>query len=357
MGKLVYFCAGAYNQKLPSGKVKALLLNVPRNGHNQGAIERSRALIKKCGAKFVILDSGGYQLLKSSQNGREIIYDEDGPIWSKNKINLTPAHVIKAALEIKPDILMALDFPIDKVQEKEKQEVEFRRKLGFNIEWAIRTADLRKKYCPEIRLFIPVQCYTIEHLNIFLRVIEGVQYDGLSMPVRNMSLADIASFLLAFYRKGIRRVHLFGTLTIRTVALCAFMARNFFDWVSMDSTTWLVSARYNDYIDDSLSSISIKDGKRRMEKCFCPHCQGKPLSYIKRLSYEKRSILLRNHNHWMTKKVVRDIFRASKDLETMQRFLERRKVKSKTAEQILESLKMVNIHKIRRQITYSPNSE
>jgi hypothetical protein len=59
----------------------------------------------------------------------------------------------------------------------------------------------------------------------------------------------------------------------------------------------------------------------------------------------------------MTEKVVRDIFRASKDLETMQRFLERRKVKSKTAEQILESLKMVNIHKIRRQITYSPNSE
>jgi len=348
MGELVYFCAGADKRKPPSSRVKALLLNVPRNGHSQGAIKRSRRLIKKCGAKFVILDSGGYQLLKSSQNGTEIIYDENGPIWSKNKINLTPTHVIEAAVRIKPDILMALDFPIDKVREKEKQEVEFRRKLGFNIDWAIRTADLRKKYCPEIRLFIPVQCYTIEHLNIFLRAIEGIKYDGLSMPVRNMSLADIASFLLAFYRKGIRQVHLFGTLTMRTLAICAFMARNFFDWVSLDSTNWQVSAKHNKYMTNSLRLISVKDEKGMVMKCFCPHCQGKSLSYIKRLSYRKRSALLRKHNLWMTEKVVRDIFRASKDLETMQRFLERRKVKPRITQQILESLKMVSSKGINR---------
>ena len=111
---------------------------------------------------------------------------------------------------------MGLDFPIKKIQEKEKQEVEFRYKLGFNVDWAIRTAELRQKYCPGIKLFIPIQCYTLQHLDLFVRLIGNIPFDGFSMPVRNLSLAEIAVFLMKFYAMGIREIHLLGTLQFLT---------------------------------------------------------------------------------------------------------------------------------------------
>lgn len=343
MGKLVYFCAGIDRNRLPSNKVKALLLNVPRNGYNERAIRRSQKLIKECKAGVVMLDSGGYQLLKSSQNGRRVIYDENGPIWGEGWINLTPQHVIEAALKIKPDILVALDFPIETIKDRNKQEIEFRKKLRYNVLWAIETAELHKKYCPEIKLFVPVQCYSLEQLDIFLRKIKEVQFDGFSMPVRNLSLSEITSFLINFYGLGMRRVHLLGTLSIKVLALCAYGARHLFDWVSLDATSWTTAAQYNEYMrPENLKRISLNDGKLKIAQCACPQCRGKPISLIKTFSPRKRRALLMGHNYWCVKKITADLFRNSKDLRGMQRFLERREVDSQVIDEISASLKLVD---------------
>lgn len=342
MGELVYFGAGIERNSIPSNNVKAILLNVPRHGYNERAILRSRKLIEECRAKVVMLDSGGYQLLRCSQKGKKVVCDENGPIWNKGQINLTPRHVVNAAVQIKPHILVALDFPIETVKDKKRQEAEFRKKLRFNVPWAIETAKLHKKYCPEIKLFIPVQCYTLEHLEIFFDAIGSVNFDGLSMPVRNLSLAEIAAFLISFYDLGIRRVHLLGTLSIKVMALCAFVARHLFDWVSLDSTGWKAAALYYEYMrPDNLNRISIHDRKLKMVRCACPQCRGNLVNHIKRLSSRRKRALLLRHNYWCVKKMTADLYKNSEDLKTMQKFLTKRKVKSQVIEEISESLKSI----------------
>jgi hypothetical protein len=112
-----------------------------------------------------------------------------------------------------------------------------RKKLKFNVKWAVQTAKLREEYCPEVGLFIPFQGYTLNHLDIFFRFIQEIHFDGISIPVRNLNLKDISLFLIRFYQMGIKRVHLLGTSSFYRMALCAYMARHYFEWVSLDSTS------------------------------------------------------------------------------------------------------------------------
>ena len=80
MGNLIYFCAGVNADILPAKHINSILLNVPDNGGDEKAIRNAKKLIKISGAKHVMLDSGGYQLIKGEGEGLEIGYDEKGPI-------------------------------------------------------------------------------------------------------------------------------------------------------------------------------------------------------------------------------------------------------------------------------------
>ena len=62
-------------------------------------------------------------------------------------------------------------------------------------------------------------------------------FDGISMPIRNMSIFELAVFLVILYQRGVTRIHLLGTSRFSVIALCAYAARNMFDWVSLDSTS------------------------------------------------------------------------------------------------------------------------
>jgi hypothetical protein len=125
MGNLVYFCAGA-DKRVVSGKnIKALLLSVPNHARNERAIGKSLDLIKSSGAKAVMLDSGGYQLLKAQKKGWEIGFDKNAPIYQTGKIdliNLTPWHDVQAAMHLRPQSMIALDFPVKKIKERNEQE-------------------------------------------------------------------------------------------------------------------------------------------------------------------------------------------------------------------------------------------
>jgi tRNA-guanine family transglycosylase len=345
MGDFIYFCAGA-DKRVVSGKnIKALLLSVPNHARNERAIGKSLDLIKSSGAKAVMLDSGGYQLLKAQKKGWEIGFDKNAPIYQTGKIdliNLTPWHDVQAATHLRPQSMIALDFPVKKIKERNEQETEFRKKLKFNVKWAVQTAELREKYCPQIKLFIPVQCYTLDHLDIFFRRIQGVDFDGVSMPVRNLNLKYISLFLIRFYQMGIKRVHLLGTSSLFTMALGAYMARHFLEWVSLDSTTWKVAAKHRGYFNPDLSRTWVVDDGLAEDheelRCRCPWCKGKTFSDIKGLGAKDKFALLCFHNLWMTQKAAKDLSENAESPEEMAGYLEKRNTNPKKAEEVYRCL-------------------
>jgi tRNA-guanine family transglycosylase len=342
MGSLIYFCAGADKRMVSRRNIKALLLNVPNDARNERIIRRSLGLINSLGAQTVMLDSGGYQLLKRQEKGWEIGFDKEAPIYQPGKINLTPWHVVQAAKALNPNILVALDFPVKKTKEREDREKEFRAKLMLNVKWAIQTAKLREKYCPGIKLFIPVQCYSLEQLDIFFKKIQGVVFDGVSMPVRNLKIEEIIRFLTRFRQMGIKRVHLLGTSSFYNMALCAYVARHYFEWVSLDSTSWKIAAHHSRYLNRDLSRTWIADDgiidDHQKLPCRCPWCRGKTYSDIKGLRSRDKLAFLRFHNLWATEKAARDLFENARSPGEMASFLKKRNTGPKKAEKVYRCL-------------------
>jgi len=172
-----------------SAQVPALMIcleNVPGAFATDKRKCDTQRLMEKSQARFVMLDSGGFQLLNAEKAEKEISFDATRPLKNSIKlINLTPEHVVQAASELQPDILVALDFPIDTISNPKEQEEEFKRKFIYNVKWARKTAELRQQVCPRIALFIPLQAYRIGQVDRFLESIQDVGFDGISMPVRN----------------------------------------------------------------------------------------------------------------------------------------------------------------------------
>jgi hypothetical protein len=144
---------------------------------------------------------------------------------------------MEAASTLNPDIVVGLDFPIQKIKEPVAQQIEFIKKLEYNVPWAFESAEWQKKIGTRTKFFLPIQCYDLEQLDIFFDRIDGLYFDGVSMPIRGLKIWEIALFLVRFYQFGINRVHLLGTSSFLTIALGAYMARHLFDWVSLDATS------------------------------------------------------------------------------------------------------------------------
>ena len=146
MGGLVYFCAAANAVNLPGRSVEALLVNVVEHGATECRIEHTQALLRTARPKFVLLDSGGYSLLKAEEKGKKITTDPSKPIKNASTFNLAASHGIQSAVRLKPDEMVAWDWPLGKINGLEEREREFARKVGFNVQNAITTAELRGRY-------------------------------------------------------------------------------------------------------------------------------------------------------------------------------------------------------------------
>lgn len=269
---------------------------------------------------------------------------------SNNRINISPAHVVETACRLEPLTMTSLDFPVLKIKDQAEREIEFLRKLGFNVKWAIETAALREKHCPQILLLIPVQCYTLEQFALFHTSIQHTSYDGLSMPLRNLKPPEVALFLLRFYQLGIQRVHLLGSSGFFTLAVAAFFARHFFQWVGTDSTTWRVAAQYSTYLNpNDLSPENIGSGVLIDEGlpiiCSCPFCENTTFTFIKNLPYTEKTALLRSHNFWVIEKAVEDLYKNATDLLTLERFLKKRSNRTKDIMDLIRCLSLVDLFK------------
>jgi len=326
MGAPVIYCAGANIRDLPGKQVGSILVNVVDNYATDSLAKETERIFECATPMNKMVDSGGYPLLEAEKRGKAILHDRTKPIKYQNCLNITPHHVVEIARKQKPDDFIALDFPVKKLSDRLQQEAEFKQKMEFNVPWAIETSELRQRYCPEIRLFVPIQCYNVEQLEVFLKAIDGIQLDGFSMPVRTLKLPEIAIFMTRIYQLGIRRVHLLGVTEFFTLALAAYMARHFFDWVSLDSRTWKIRAQYSTYINphdlnrEALTSHVIIDEGTKMD-CSCPWCKDRSFNYIKHLPYTDKRIFLGCHNYWVIEKAAKDLYANAGTIFELERYL------------------------------------
>ena len=153
-------------------------------------------MFKALNAFYVMVDSGGYQALVNELMGGIINCDKTRPIiCNKNEINITPEHMIAASMRLKPMIMTSLDVPVPKVSDPYLQYQHFIKKLGANLVWMKETALLRQKYCPDIELFIPIQCYDLQQFTNYIeKPLMELSFNGVSLPQEILVQAELRFF-------------------------------------------------------------------------------------------------------------------------------------------------------------------
>ena len=180
--------------------------------------------------------------------------------------------------------------------------------------------------------------------------LDGIEFDGISMPTRNMGLSEIALIMLRSWQLGIDRFHLLGVTEFLTLALAAFMARHFIKRVSLDSRSWKIRATYNTYLNPhdlighEIGNGLIIDEGIEMD-CTCPWCRDRTFNYIKNLPYYDRRILLGCHNFWVTEKAAIDLYENSGSVAELERYLKSHARRTDRIEELIRTLDLVEMYK------------
>jgi tRNA-guanine family transglycosylase len=346
LGNLVIFCAGTSLGILPSKHVDAILVNVPMDCANEKAINTTQELFQHSEAKHTFLDSGGFQVLRAEEEGKEITFREREPlVCSRSRLNITPWHVVQAAAKLQPQKFVALDHPVQTTSDPDEQEIEFTKKLQFNLKWARETWEHWRKLCPQIELFLPIQCYTIKHLDQFLKLLGDASFSGYSMPVRNLGIKEIVLFMAKFYRLGATKIHVLGTTSSLKIALSAYLARHCFSWLSLDATSWRKDAEHAIYLNNHdlsheyIGSNTAVDGEQEID-CPCPWCQYVTFPEIKNMADTDRTTFLRSHNFSVIENFGKEAFENSQNLDTLRRFLMSRSRRHDEIDELYEALSL-----------------
>lgn len=326
MGDFVNSCSGAGVGSLPSNNLDSLLYNVPGATRDERAVAETKELLEVANPRILIQDSGGFQLFLAKTKGEPYLYAENLPIYHHNVLNLTPQALIHAALIFKPDIIISPDDPIPKCKNPLQQHALFLEHYAFNLKCAQKTAELMDRHRDAIGadLFLAIQSYTLDELEMFLNDLGDIRYGGLSIPKRTHDPIDMAVFLLKFHSVGTRKAHVLGSLTFSRIAICAFFARHFFDFLSMDATTWRRDAELEKYyLPHDLRALRLQSNAELDQsvytvRCNCPWCRGKTLADIKDMLYtEEKTGFLRRHNYWVIEECMRDCYEHAETPETL----------------------------------------
>jgi tRNA-guanine family transglycosylase len=348
MGEFVNVGSGAGVGTLPANQMDAILYNVPQSIDSPTSILNTRKLIDEAKPRILFQDSGGFQLHEALVKGDKVTFDPTNDVMKDGILNLTPNHLIAAAMIFNPDIMMGLDNPIPEIKNATHadKQIKFWEYHGYNLRWAKESSRLRGKYCPEIELFIPVQCYTLQQLNYFLEDFGDTPCDGFSIPQRNHEPQEIAVFMLKLYHSGCRKVHILGSFALRVIALAAYFARNYFDFVSLDCTLWRSDAEYSKYyLPLDLRSVILKDNFSIDESventCPCPWCRDKTFLKIKNMPYPERHGFLRRHNYWAIEQAMREFYDHAETALSLKTFLSEHCGRKKEIQEIYNFLNML----------------
>ncbi len=315
MGSLVYFNAGADRNNLPTSPIDGLLYNVLDHGSTPKKIEAAKQMRQKANPHHLLGDSSGFQVLMAQEKGKAMTFDPGLPMKNTaNALNISPQQVMEANAIHQPNIVIGLDWPIRKLETEIQKQLEFYKKLEFNVPWAFESFAWKNALIPAAQYFQPLQCYTLDHLHFFLNKIGGVHFDGVSMPVRTLKPAEPALFLVSFYQRGITRVHLLGTSSLPVIVICVYVAWNLFEWVSLDSTTWRFAADKESYIgpfDLSRTDLrtSVHVPATALNLCSCPFCRGQSFQSIQTITPRSDKLrVLREHNWLAIANLVNDLY-------------------------------------------------
>ena len=349
MGKLIYFVAGSDLRTFPCTQGCPLMINVPKHCLNSGDIERTSLLIRMAKPAYLIQDSGGFQILKEEQ--KALSGRQNG---KSAKISLParlhPSVIAGAAARMNPTLMIALDKPVQTPKSLQEREAEFKAKFEFNVEGTVGTFKEWKKQCPEVAFFVPFQGYTLGHLHKFLEAIRGISFHGFCMPLRSMNIYETGLFMTRFWQLGVKNVHMLGVSAFSSIAVGAYMARNYFQWVSADSTTWHDAARVSEYLSRyDLSRVKVKQNVIIPEStelhCQCNFCKGRTFAYIKHLPYNDRRVFLTGHNHLVIKRAFKDLYAHAGDIRTLVSFVDSRSPNKKKVRQLHETLCLIETFK------------
>jgi hypothetical protein len=301
-----------------------------------------------------MLDSSGYQVLQAEKKLKKLSFNPDLQTkFTKHELNIAPKHVMESVLIFDPyipDIVVGLDYPIRERNEVESPETEFFTKLEYNVRLTVQSAAWWKELCSQVKFFVPIQCYDLDQFNIFWSRVGGLDYDGVSMPIRNLGIPEIALFLVKFYQLGIRRVHLLGTSKFFAIALCAYMARHVFEWVSLDASTWREAADNAGFLNpfdlsrENLASTVIANPET-VNDCPCPYCKDFSFVQMVNMPFLQRVYLLRQHNWWVVQKAFRDLYKHSASIIQLENFLKIRSKHPAKVEELIEILFLVDMIK------------
>jgi hypothetical protein len=291
MGPPVYFCAGADINNLPVPPIDALLINALDHGSMPRKIQAAQRMFRGANPRHLIGDSSGFQIHQAEKDRKSITFDPSQPMKNTAKaLNISPQQIMEAAVPHQPGIVIGLDWPIRKVDSDIQKQLEFYNKLRFNVPWAFESFAWKNALVPHAQYFQPLQCYTLDHLDLFLNEIHKVHFDGVSMPIRNINPAELALFLVSFYQRGITRVHLLGTSSFPAIVICAYAAWNLFDWRT-----------------DLRSSVHVP--ATALNLCQCPFCRGRSFQSIQALAPRRDKLqLIREHNWLALSNLVNDLY-------------------------------------------------
>lgn len=338
-GEFINFFAGADDiNRLPSDRMGAILVNTPRSMRTEAACRYTSKLIRKSGAALVMLDSGGFQVLNMQQKGGKVTFDPSHPlIFRKSELNISTEHIIEADRKFRPTIVTGLDCPVLKTSDPREQRREFFRKLEQNLAWMGEISSLHRIYKCESDLYLPVQCYTLDQFEYIADELQDLEFDGLSLPTRNMTPEKITQFLLRFHQLGVRKVHLLGVSNFSGISLAAYFARNVFERCSVDGASWRVWAQFRKYLDPvNLLTVDVGDRKRskrsirRDRPCDCKACKGfTTMADVKKIKGYNRAVFLMKHNFHVLNQLGRDCFLNAQNPDAFESFL-RGRVGSRT---------------------------
>ena len=349
MGKLVYFVAGSELRTFPGAQGCPLMINVPKHCLNTGDIERTRLLNQMVRPRYEIQDCGGFQTLQEEL--KALSKEQNGkPTKVSLEEKVTPVVIAGAAARMNPTLMIALDKPVLKIKDPQEREAEFKAKFDFNVAGTIETFREWKKQCPQVGFFVPFQGYELSHLHKFLEAIKGISFHGFCMPLRSMNIYETGLFLTRFWQLGVKNVHLLGVTAFFTIALGAYMARNYFHWVSADSQSWHYAASHSEYMSPyDLLRVNVNQDViipvRPALDCQCHFCKGRTFAYIRHLPFDDRRVFLSGHNHFVIEKAFKDLYAHAGDIRTLVSFVDSRSRNEKKVQELYETLCLIETFK------------
>lgn len=326
------------------------LLNLIDDCGSEFKIRDTKRRINATKPDFTILDNGGYNRHQKEKKGIPALSDERKPLIYKGMLNPMPIHLVQAAAKIQPDVIIASDYPVLDIKETEGQEVEFKKKLPHNVKWAIQTADLVEQHCLDVLVYVAFQGYSVKHIDTFFEAIGSIRIHGVSMPIRGQSLGQTALFLIKFWQMGFRNLHLLGTAALFPMALAAYFARHFFEFVSLDSSGFKIAASHSEYKNShNLASVHVGedviiDPEVYMD-CTCPGCRGRSFSYYQNLPYPFRRVWLCTHNFNAIENMGQELLKNATSVNSMIKFLRTKSNRIKKIEQLHRVLVLVETFK------------